>query len=133
MKTIFKLITSITLVFCITFFMFCYNPKSTINNDIDTTIDNTVSRVPLLLRGWSDDKRLGYIDIKKSQYSSYVKDAFIEKRVTPGITKELIVFMYGYPNKNVGDTLWFYLDYKNNVLLKLKFNYNDQVVDYYNR
>jgi hypothetical protein len=113
--------------------MFCYNSKSTIDNDIDTTIDNTVSRVPLSLRGWSDDKRLGYIDIKKNQYSSYVKDAFTEKRVTPGITKELIVFMYGYPNKNVGDTLWFYLDYKNNVLLKLKFNYNDQVVDYYNR
>lgn len=93
-------------------------------------IDESITRVPLEQRGWSKDKRKFYMDAQKAKFQDYIVELFIEQRITPGFPKYLVEYMYGYPNKTMGDTIWAYIDSSYVTLLELKFNADGVVYDY---
>ena len=70
----------------------------------------------LFERGWSQEKRVKYIEKHKVEYSKTEIDAFINNNIQFGMPKSLISKMIGKPNKMANDTCWIYT-YKDSVLL----------------
>lgn len=84
--------------------------------------NSSVSTEPLDKRGWEDDIRKGYIkDLGKGFYPKDIEDAFIAGRVFYDMDQGMVILIHGEPNKNVGDTLWVYMDSDKKTLLKVKF------------
>lgn len=97
-------------------------------------VDERISRQSLDERGWSEDRRKFFME---TDYSKYVPDwmqkTFIAKDATMGLagmTRDLIVYMYGEPNKSKGDSVWSYIGEHYQNLLVLKFNSNNQVIEW---
>lgn len=114
----------LSLFIAVSIFLFCN--KTFVDNSPESPM-NWVKHEPLSKRGWSLEKR-EFIEKRYKDSQEWLIRAFLEKRPTMGMPKEMIVFMYGNPNKNVNDTLWYYLDEDNIALLIVKFNYNNQVI-----
>jgi len=99
---------------------------------VDPYMDNAVPKIPLEDRGWTKHKREFFV---KTEYgkklSQWEQNALINKIVTMGLNKNLLQYMYGYPNRNINDTMWVYLGENERVLLEVKLNHLGQVYDYF--
>lgn len=89
--------------------------------DYSFTSNQNVERLPLSDRGWSSSTRNFYADKKLKTAPERIKQAFIDKKLTRDMTKDLVNFMFDQPNIYKGDSIWFYLDSSNDTLLKIHF------------
>lgn len=79
------------------------------------------SNKPLVDRGMSKEQRILYINKHSDQYPKYIQDAFINKDVTLGFDKRLVIGLFGKPNTFFGDSLWWYTDSTGDGILKIEF------------
>jgi hypothetical protein len=79
------------------------------------------SNKPLEERGMSKEQRVAYINKKGQMYPQNIKDAFINKSLTIGFDKRLVLGLFGKPNENYGDTLWWYSNSIGDGILKIEF------------
>jgi hypothetical protein len=78
------------------------------------------STKPLENRGMSKEQRIAFIN-KHGGYSKEIKDAFIDKRLTFGLDKKLVIGLFGKPNSVYGDSLWWYTNNMGDGILKIEF------------
>jgi len=101
---------------------------------VDPYMDESITKIPLEDRGWSNSKRKFYVE--NSYIQSLLKKweitAFVNKYPTMGLSKEMVGYMYGRPNRNINDSTWVYLNKRKRAVLVLKFNDNGQLIDYKN-
>ena len=132
MKRIFMLLTAMSLFACSTSKI---NHYATVKIKIeDPYLNKDVYTIPLEDRGWTDSKRKFYVenDYIQKTLKPWEITAFVKKYVTMGLSKELIAYMYGEPNRNVNDSTWYYLNKQGHNVLMVKFNHNDDVMDFVN-
>ena len=85
-------------------------------------------KVPLEERGWTKEERIAFMDTNRDLYPFFIRNCFIDRRFTMALPKNLIVYLYGLPDKEYGDSVWYYIDEKKQLILK--FNDKDQLIDY---
>jgi hypothetical protein len=85
-------------------------------------------KVPLEERGWSKKDRIGYMEMNNDLYPFFIRNSFIDKDLTMGLHKDLIIYLYGLPDAEQGDSVWHYIDDKQHRIFK--FNSKGQLIDY---
>jgi hypothetical protein len=115
-----KNLLSLFIVFC---FISCYSPSKEFfhKKDFSYSTNESAERIPLQQRGWSKPTRVFYADKKLKTAPERIKQAFIDKKLTKDMTKNLVHFMLGQVNAFKDDSIWVYLDQNNDTLLKIYF------------
>lgn len=89
-----------------------------------------VSTAPIKERMMPREKRIAYMETHGYKYSPDHQAAFIEAKVMLWFKRELIIALYGKPNKSFyDDTIWYYLNKYENTILKITFDAEGRLLE----
>ena len=86
---------------------------------------------PMKERIMSKEDRITFMSNRGDKYNDVMKEEFVEGKLVLDMPKELVVRLYGKPNKKfLSNTIWYYTDKWDSSLLRVAFDEFGKIREY---